>query len=332
MTRLRASLLSIVLTSSIVCAMSLLIHRTVRWDFLLTGLVCALIVEAVVSRISNRYRAALRDANRRLEERVKERTQALEDTNAALRREIDQRTEVQNQLVDAERLATAGNAAAGICHEIQNPLAALLGGLELAQELFAEEDPDRVELGEILVDAVAAARHVAVVTADLQTLTRPVADTAGPVDIEACAEAAIRLAATHLRRQCVASVTVAPETPRVLASAPRLIQVLLNLVINAAKASKPEGRNPIAIRVAPDGEGRVTIAVEDHGLGMSAEHQARLFEPFFTTRRSSGGTGLGLYLCRSVLEGYGGTIGVCSTLGEGSTFTVTLPEARPPAG
>src|SRR5688500_6441106 len=115
MSRLRTSLLAVLLTSSITSVMSVVFHGTIRVDFLVTGFVCAVIVEGVVSQIGKRYRAALRAANRRFQE----------------------------QLVDAERLATAGNAAAGVCHEIQNPLAALLGSLELAQELFEEDPPDR---------------------------------------------------------------------------------------------------------------------------------------------------------------------------------------------
>jgi signal transduction histidine kinase len=325
MSRLRYSPLSVVLTLAITAGMSWAFHGEVRRDFLVTGVVCAVVVEFVVAQITAAHRRALGEANRLLDRRVRERTSDLERANLALRREVQERREVEQQLIDAERLAVAGGVAAGVCHEIKNPLSAVFGNVELAQELLEERGADR-EVQNLLSEAIEAARQVAAVTGDLQTLARTGTESSVVMDLAQSVDSAVRLASPYLRANCRVVVEI-PEGTQVLAAPSRVVQVLLNLLINAANASRPDGPNTVTIRSGPSPDGMVAVEVRDTGIGMDEVVQQRLFDPFFTTRRSSGGTGLGLYLCRTIVASYGGTISFRSAPEEGSTFRFTVPAA-----
>jgi signal transduction histidine kinase len=117
--------------------------------------------------------------------------------------------------------------------------------------------------------------------------------------------------------------------PKVVGNAPRLLQLLLNLIVNAARASRADAPNVIRVS-ATERAGAVVLAVEDTGTGMSRETLARVFEPFFTTGGKTGGTGLGLPICKSIVERMGGAIEIASTLGAGTTVSVRLKVAPAP--
>jgi signal transduction histidine kinase len=291
-------------------------------ESVLAAVIVGLVVERAFTRLHGRYLGEIEYRQLRLEAKVRERTAELELANIALRHEIEERNEVQRQLVDAERLAVAGGVAAGVCHEVRNPLSALMGNVELAMERVDEPEA-AAEIRALLSAAMEGARQVEAVTQDLQTLARPGEERGASAEVRAVVDAAVRLAMPHLRGKCEVEVTVADG--RVQLGASRLVQVLLNLLINAGKAGRPGARNRVHVRTVTADTGFVALEVQDNGVGMDAEVQKHVFEPFFTTRREQGGTGLGLYLSRTIARTAGGSLTFRSAPGVGTTFRITLP-------
>jgi signal transduction histidine kinase len=302
--RIAVLLVSVSLSLAITAAMSLLFHRGVRADFMATGLVCAIMVGAIIDRIVRQYRDALRRANSQLEQRVVERTAELE--------------RLQRELMIRDRMATAGMLAAGVGHEIRSPLAAISAGAEyLAGVVEAKQN-----VRETVTDILDASAQIEVILKDLATLATPVDEAPTSVELAPVVATAARLAAYHVKRGT--RLTVAPfEVPPVVGVPSRLIQVVLNLIVNAARAARPDAPNQVQVTAVRNGDG-VELDVIDTGIGMDAATVARAFEPFFTTRRDRGGTGLGLAVCRTIVESSGGRIELASTPGEGTRARVVL--------
>jgi signal transduction histidine kinase len=305
------------------------VRGVISGDHLLMAVLAGLLAERTLTWIRAHYRRELAANLRLLQDQVRERAAEVELANIALRQEMAERSGVQQHLVDAERLAVAGGVAAGVCHEIRNPLAALMGNIELAADRCGSEAlaPTVAEdLRSLLQAALEGARQIEAVTGDLQTLARPGSDSGGSAELRAAVQSSVRLAMPYLRAHC--HLTVDVDDRRVLIPAPRLVQLVLNLLINAAKAARPDLQNDIAVRTVLAAEGFVAIEVQDTGVGMDAAVQQRVFEPFFTTRRSQGGTGLGLYLSRTIARSCGGSLTFRSSPGLGTTFRLTLPAER----
>lgn len=266
----------------------------------------------------------------------------------AIARDVTERRLLHARLAQADRVLTMGTLAAGIAHEIRNPLAYLSANLdfladaklpELAEALRLQEG--RLELyGEPPTDArarldavaalVASARHgasrVRAIVRDLRTFSRD-DDRRVPVDVRAVLDACVAVAESDLvtRARVVREYA---DVPRVSASESRLGQVFLNLIVNAAQAIAPGAvdANTITLRVAPGEGGTVEVRIDDTGAGIAADHLPRLFEPFFTTKPADVGTGLGLWICADIVQRLGGTITAHSGGGaRGSSFIVTLP-------
>jgi signal transduction histidine kinase len=249
-------------------------------------------------------------------------------------RAVTLRTEqrkMENQLMISERMASMGTLAAGVAHEINNPLACIMANLELVAERVGElaSTPELSELREELHDARTATARIANIVRDLKIFSRTEEDKTGPVDVEQVMESTLRMAWNEIRHRARLERSYS-QIPRVEASESRLGQVFLNLVINAAQAI-PEGRaehNEIRISTSTDQDGRVVIEVSDTGPGMSPEILGQLFTPFFTTKPMGVGTGLGLSICHGIVTGFGGSIAVTSAVDKGTTFTISLPQAR----
>jgi signal transduction histidine kinase len=255
---------------------------------------------------------------------------ARELREAEARRE---RARMQEQLMISDRMASVGVLAAGVAHEINNPLGAVVGNIVLARQALAAlplAESAREQMREILDelrDAHDAAQRIRDVASDLKLFARSEADEQGAVDVQQVVESSLRMARTEIRHRARLSTSFKP-VPMVLANASRLGQVFLNLVVNAAQAI-PEGRtdtNEIAIATFAEGD-RVVVEVRDTGSGMTAEVRERLFSPFFTTKPAGVGTGLGLSICDRIVRSFGGTISVESEVGVGSTFRVELVAA-----
>lgn len=298
---------SIAMSCGLTAIMSLVFNGRLRTDMLVTGFVCALVIDRVIDRISGGYRRKLAEANQRLEQRVRERTAELE--------------QAREELMIRDRMATAGMLSAAVCHEIRSPLSVI--------RIAVDEVVDAAQLSAdaraMLADVSDATERIAMILRDLSSLARPVDDPLGAVALDDVVAAAARLASYRLGPTATLE-RVALDVPAVIGNAPRLVQLVLNLVVNAARASRPDAANVIRVS-AESRKDSVVLAVADTGIGMSADTRARLFEPFFTTGTKTGGTGLGLTICRSLVERMGGSIAIDSELGRGTTVRVTLQRA-----
>ena len=235
---------------------------------------------------------------------------------------------LEAQLVAADRLAAMGRLAAGVGHEINNPLAYIMMSLELGLRIThrnRERGPrDWREIDRLLATALEGSERVRRIVGDLKTLTRVSEGSSEPVDIHRALDSCIPMAATEIRHRA-RLVKDYHSVPMVDADEGRLGQVFLNLLTNAAQAI-PEGHAPrheVRVRTDTDGEGRVVVEVSDTGAGVDPQLLPRLFEPFFTTKPT--GVGLGLSVSHAIVTSFNGTLSVQSELGHGTTCRVTLP-------
>src|SRR5438105_10838470 len=249
---------------------------------------------------------------------------------AALREE---REHLLDRLVASERTASLGTLSAGIAHEINNPLASVVANLALLAEQLPEAAKKPALMSE-LKDAVAEAQRgadrVAQIVRGLKVFSRGDDERRRSVDLAQVADSALRLVANELRHRARVVRDFKPAPP-VEASEPHVVQVFVNLVLNAAQ-SIPAGhaeKNEVRVTIRANGSGQVLAEVADTGAGMPADVLARVFDPFFTTRRVGEGVGLGLSICHGIVTSLGGHIDAKSEPGKGSLFRVTLPAARP---
>jgi PAS domain S-box-containing protein len=253
--------------------------------------------------------------------------------------DVTDRRKLAARLQIADRLASVGTLAAGVAHEINNPLAYVLGNVHFAVAALdrANAAPEAspavlrrtvTECREALAEVLEGAQRVRDIVRDLKVLSRADDDQRVLVPVAKVVRAAMNLAGGEIRSRARLSTSI-EEVPPVLASESRLSQVFLNLLVNAAQAI-PEGqadRNEISVSVRPGAGQRVLVEVRDTGCGIPPEHRRRMFDPFFTTKPPGVGTGLGLAICHGIVSSLGGEIDVESQVGRGSTFRVSLPAA-----
>ena len=268
---------------------------------------------------------------------------------SALRRELFQRNaeltsalhelrRTEALLVQSERLAAVGELAAGIAHEVNNPVNFALNAAramstvvesdaETADDLV-EKDQEVVELAAIVAQGLERTQSL---VADLKNLAITQSDKAAymPVSIKRCLDSTLRLIGPTAREQGIVLRHSYDELPHIIGSEGALGQVVMNLVKNACEAIGPSG-GWVDIRATSDGA-TIHIEVGDSGPGIPTEVQARLFDPFFTTKPAGEGTGLGLAICQQIAVDHGGRIEVVSAEGSGAIFRVSLPiaETRP---
>jgi PAS domain S-box-containing protein len=260
----------------------------------------------------------------------------LRDENGAVRggvmvlRDVTAEKAAQAQLMTSDRMASVGMLAAGVAHEINNPLAAVLANLDLALEAIAgqavEPDPLIADLKESITSARAGAMRVRQIAGDLRIFSRPNEDEKTAVDVQRVLDSTLRMAWNEIRHRARLVKEYGPVPP-VLANESRLGQVFLNLIVNAAQALT-EGRadqNQITVTTSMNPGGLIRVAIADTGVGMSPAVMNRLFTPFFTTKPIGVGTGLGLTICQRLVQSMGGEIRVDSAIGRGTVFHVDLP-------
>jgi PAS domain S-box-containing protein len=244
-------------------------------------------------------------------------------------RDVTQKRKSEAQLIASERMASVGLLAAGVAHEINNPLAAMIANLELALDQINDlNDPLREDLVAELSDARIAAERVRVIVRDMKLFSRRDDAPAGAVDAHRMLESTLRMAWNEIRHRARIVKKFDP-VPMVVGVESKLAQVFLNLLVNAAQAI-PAGaaeQNEIAIETTLVGD-RVEISVKDSGPGIPPSVMRRLFTPFFTTKPVGTGTGLGLSICHRIISNFGGDITVQSEPGKGARFCVSLPAAK----
>jgi signal transduction histidine kinase len=258
----------------------------------------------------------------RMVRRLAERQRMLESNIAELTAQRRSLEAAHEALLRSERLASLGRLAAGVAHEVGNPLAALQGYLGLigSAGTTAEQRADYLARSEAEVDRI----HRLV--RDLVDYARPRPPALGPVDLRTPIEAALNLAGAMPRFRGIRVERRYDEGLRqTLGDETRLLQVMLNLLLNAADAMDGRGILEVGARNGDGEPGWVEISVTDSGVGIPAENLAHIFEPFFTTKSAGAGTGLGLAISKSIVESLGGEIRAASEVGRGSTFTVRLP-------
>jgi signal transduction histidine kinase len=265
-----------------------------------------------------RMASALGEERARLADKVEELTRANRDLEAA-----------RESLVRSEKLATVGRLAAGVAHEVGNPLGAIEGYLELARSRLRDGRGGEAE--EYLRRAGDEVQRIDRTVRELLDFARPSPPALAPLDLSAALDASLRLARVQSRFRDVEVEVELPEgLPRVVADEHTLAQVLLNLLLNAGDAMEGRGRLRIEGRpggAGPDGAPRVLLAVADRGPGIDPADLPRLFDPFFTTKEPGQGTGLGLAICHRVMESFGGEITVVNRPEGGAVFTLAFRAA-----
>lgn len=237
-------------------------------------------------------------------------------------RDVTDLKRLEEQLIQAEKLAAMGQMLAGVAHELNNPLTAILGVTELLKEKQNVEDSTKRQLDLTHRQARRAARIVQ----NLLEFSRPASPQKKTLDLNSIVERTLQLHEHSLRRNNIeVDFHIQQALPGVVGDANQLIQVLLNLVTNAEQAIREvrdSGR--IQIRISRVSS-RLSITVQDDGVGVKPDALPRIFDPFYTTKRPGGGTGLGLSICMSIIREHGGTIEADALPAGGSAFTVYLP-------
>lgn len=229
--------------------------------------------------------------------------------------------EGRDSLIRSEKLAGIGRLAAGVAHEVGNPLAAILGYVETLLGETPERPIDPALRQEILTRVRGETERIHRIIKELLDYSRPGSATVGPVDVAAAVDAALSLVRAQPRGRAVeVDVRIPRGLPRVRATTDGLVQVLLNLLLNAVDALEAEGKVTIDARTRG---GRVVIAVADNGPGIPAEARDKVFDPFFTTKEPGQGTGLGLAVSLAIIENYGGSLGLAPS-DEGARFEIEL--------
>ena len=250
----------------------------------------------------------------------------LDRQNRSLEQTVRERTE---RLLQSEKVATLGSLLAGVAHELNNPLAIVLGHSHLLRDSAVDR-----RTGERAAKITAAADRCGRIVRNFLALARRRAPERGEVQLNQVVQEAVELLAYELKTGNVeVSLALAEDLPLLWADGHQLHQVLVNIVANAHHAMRKSGSpRRLTITTGRDRTGsHVSLAIADTGPGIPAEIRAKIFEPFFTTKPPGEGTGLGLSLCRGIVEEHGGTIGVQSEPGQGTTFLIRLPVLPLPA-
>ena len=230
-----------------------------------------------------------------------------------------ERTHLQKQLMHADRLATIGQLAAGVAHELNEPLSSILGFAQLLKRDATLSEGGRQDIEKI----VTASLHAREIIKKLLLFARQTPTFKGPVDLNGVVLRAIDLFKHQFEKEGIElSCVLCTQMPMLAADAGQLTQVLVNLLVNAVQAMPKGGKLTVQTQVQ---DAHVVCSVRDTGVGMTEEVLDRLFVPFFTTKEVNEGTGLGLPVVHGIVTSHGGTIEITSTPGKGTTFTIRLP-------
>ncbi len=248
-----------------------------------------------------------------------------EETIHFLVRDIEQRRLVEEQIAQADKLASIGQLSAGIAHEINNPLGIILGYTQL---LIRNESPQTEKFND-LKTIEKHVRSCKTIVEDLLNFARSSKPNEDIVRVDQAIDDVLNFIQQHAGLDGISVQTeYSPSIPKLMLDEKKIKQVFMNLIMNAKHAVGSQGRLQITTGMtAPDGE--VAITISDTGHGIEKKNLARIFDPFFTTKPTGEGTGLGLSVSYGIVKNHGGDILVESEVGKGSTFTVLLPLVSP---
>jgi PAS domain S-box-containing protein len=251
-----------------------------------------------------------------------------------LKQSMERERQLQRQLMFADRMASVGTLAAGVAHEINNPLAYVTGNLDLLLEDLAglEDRLPRERLDDLVAmaaDAREGAERIRRIVGGLRTFSRADEEDRKVIELRPLLDVAVNMTFNEIRHRA-RLVREHGRVPAVLADDARLCQVFINLLINAAHAvgEEPGPEHEIRIVTATDEEGRAVITIEDSGPGIAKDILPRIFDPFFTTKAVGFGTGLGLSICHNIVRSLGGDLTARNRPGRGASFRLALPPAR----
>jgi two-component system NtrC family sensor kinase len=267
-------------------------------------------------------------------------------------RDVTYKKTYEQQLQQADKLASLGQLVSGIGHEINNPNQFIRGNIKIMQQAMddilpildahAAAHPDlkiarlkydffRSHVGTLISDMANGSERIKRIVEALKRFARKdEGQLIDQVDVNTVIDESARLAHNQVHKSADIELDLAAELPPFTGNAQKLEQVLINLIINASQAMPEERRGTIKIATHREGDD-VVITVADDGKGMSERTLRQIFDPFFTTKRAKGGTGLGLSIVYRIIEEHRGRITVSSQPGQGTTFTITLPLRQGPA-
>jgi two-component system C4-dicarboxylate transport sensor histidine kinase DctB len=289
------------------------------------------VIAAIAARARQKTAAARREAARvELERQVDARTRELSETNVRLMQEVDERTRaeaslhrLQDELVQANKLAVLGQISAGVAHEINQPVAAIRSYVDNTRAFLARADVRKAASN---LDSIATlTERIGAITQELRTFSRKSSATPEPVALDAAIAGALLLMSARLRARNIRHVRTGDSAKiKVIAERARLEQVLVNLLQNAADALDGAREPRVAINVRHQAE-EVHIEISDNGPGVSAEALEALFTPFATHKPN--GLGLGLVISRDIATEFGGRLEYLRRTGPGASFVLALRRA-----
>jgi len=311
--------------------------KSTMWTFLgitFAGIVCVMVISyflgnGILKPIEELVHAAHQWAKGNLSHRVevssKDELGELVDTFNMMASSLKERNErlkqVQDQIIQCEKLAGLGRLAAGVAHEINNPLGSILVYSHLLLEDMDEDAPEKENIKKIIHQTTRCKDIVK----DLLELSRQDRPRIEPISVNNILGSLISLFESQALFQNIEIVqNFEDELPNIMADFSRLEQVFMNIILNAAEAMKGKGKLNISTYKSEDGK-HIKIEFADTGPGISEEEQNKVFEPFYTTKEAGKGTGLGLAVSYGIIQKHNGTIEIDSQVGVGTTFIITLP-------
>lgn len=248
----------------------------------------------------------------------------LREANQGLEKAMDELKATQQYMIQSEKLSSLGTLAAGVAHEMNNPIMGIINYVE-----FAKKHIEHERGSEMLSRADKELRRVADIVKGMLTFSRPSSEEMSAIDVGETFHHAQQLLATDLRHQNIEmEISIADELPKVLAKSDSLEQVFLNLLMNARDALKKVEVRRIKVDMSLQA-GQVVIGICDSGPGIEENILTDIFDPFFTTKPAGKGTGLGLYISRNLVNGFNGELSCAGNLGTGACFTIKLPSIAP---
>ena len=313
------------------------IHRLVEANAALGRMELEHPVEITSSRELYDLAQSFNSMRDRLGEALSEINRASQELEAKVVERTEQLRQAHQRLVQADRLASLGQLAASVAHEINNPLSGVLNYSALMGRILRQDGvpPERVAEFRAYLDRVAeqTARAGRIVS-DLLAFSRRSKPHRAPADLNLIVRTTVSLVSHKLKLMGVEAELRQDETiPPLCCDASQVQQVALNLVLNAAEATRRRGQGRVVVTTCcAEGRPALTLVVADDGEGIPRELVDRIFDPFFTTKEEGKGLGLGLAVVYGIVQSHGGTIDVDSRVGAGTTFRVTLPLAAEDGG